>query len=92
MVIEARLLQRENAADPMLVTLSGIIVVEQPNTKVLLLVSIIALHPSRESYIVFPSVTMIEVRELQHEKAASPMLVVLMGIVSEIRLLQNWKA
>jgi len=51
-------------------------------------VSIIALQFSRESYFVFPSSTMMEVRPLQPEKADPPMLVTLLGIVTDLRPLQ----
>ena len=71
---------------PMLVTSSGIIVAEHPKSKALVLVSIIALQPPRESYIVFPSATMIEERLMQFSKAASPILATLAGMVIEERL------
>ena len=49
----------------MAVTLLGIIVFMQPSIKVLVAVSIIALHPLRESYMLFPDSTIIEVRLVQ---------------------------
>ena len=72
----------------MLVTLLGIIVDLQPAIRVLDEVSIIALQLSRESYVVFSPSTMIEVKLKQLEKAASPMLVTLLGMVTEIKSLQ----
>ena len=86
--MEARLLQPSNAEIPIEVTLLGIIVAEQPALRQLLLVSIMALQLSRESYVVLPSSTMMEVRLLQPEKAEPPMLATLSGMVMEVRLLQ----
>jgi hypothetical protein len=88
MVMEVRLLQLWKAEPPMLVTLSGIIVAEHPVIRVLLLVSMIALHPPRESYTAFPSATVMAVRLVQPEKASSPMLVTPSGMVMAVRLLQ----
>ena len=51
-----------------------------------------ALHPLRESYIIFPSDTIIDFNLPHHENAHSPMLVTLEGIVIEVRLLQPEKA
>ena len=77
----------------MLVTSSGMTVVEHPTIRALLLVSIIALHPPRESYTVFSSSTVMEVRLLlQPEKAPFPMLVTPLGMVMEVRLPQPAKA
>ena len=61
---------------------------EQPRIKVLLLVSMMALHPLRESYMVFPVATMMLVRLLQPEMTLLPILVTLAGMVIEVRLLQ----
>ena len=90
--MEVRLGQLEKALSPMLVTLLGITDVEHPTIKVLLLVSIIALQPLRESYTVFPSATMISMRLLQPEKRALPISITLLGIVIVVRLLQYPKA
>ena len=76
----------------MLVTLSGIIVFEQPVTNLLDAVSIIALQLLRESYVLLFSSTVIEFKLLQQEKADSPILVTLSGMVMEVRLLQYQKA
>ena len=64
MVMEVRLVQPEKALPPMLVTLLGIIVFWQPAIRVFVSVSIIALQLSRESYLVFPVSTLMEVRPL----------------------------
>ena len=52
-----KLVQPKNAESPILVTLLGIIVFWQPVIRVFDAVSIIALHPFRESYIVLPPST-----------------------------------
>ena len=88
MFMEVRFLQLEKAELPMLVTLSGMIVVEHPTISLLLLVSIMALQPLRESYMVLPSATIMEVRLLQLEKALCPMFVTFLGMIKEVRLLQ----
>ena len=67
--MEVRLEQPEKAYSPILVTPLGMIVFLQPNTNVLLSVSIMALQLSRESYFVFSDSTFIEVRPVQLEKA-----------------------
>ena len=78
--------QPPKAPLPIEVTLSGIIVVAQPAIKVLVEVSIIALQSSLESYTVFPSFTMIEVKEvLQYKKAELPIEVTLSGITIELK-------
>ena len=73
----------------MLVTLLGIIVVLHPECSVFVAVSIIALLLFRESYTGFPSSTTIEVKPRQLEKAPTPMLVTLLGIVTEVNLEQE---
>ena len=75
MVKEVRKEQPLNALRPMLVTELGKVVDWHPTIRVLEAVSIIALQFSRESYIVFPLSTTIEVREEQPENEKSPMLV-----------------
>ena len=92
MFMKVRLLQPKKPNSPMLVTLSGMIVLEHPITSLLLLVSMIALHPFRESYIVFPSATIMEVRPLQLLKAEYSIFVTLFGMLMEVRLLQLEKA
>ena len=76
----------------MLVILSGITVFLQPVINVFVDVSIIALQLFRESYTVFPDSTTIDVKPLQKAKAASPMLVTLLGIVMLVKPLQLEKA
>ena len=87
-VIEERMFMSEKANASMLVTLFGIIVIEHPAIKELLLVSIIALQSFRESYWLLPSATIIEVRPLHAAKAPDSILVMLLGMVIEVRLLQ----
>ena len=77
---------------PIEVTLSGIIVVAQPAIKVLVEVSIIALQSSLESYTVFASFTMIDLKERQPEKASLPIEVTLSGITIELNEGQLEKA
>ena len=72
----------------MIDTPSGITVVAQPATNVLLLVSIMALHPPRELYMVLFSATFILIRLGHSEKAPIPMLATLAGIAIAVRLLQ----
>jgi hypothetical protein len=67
------------------VTLSGITVFMHPAMIVFVAVSIIALHPLRESYFVLPSSTTMEVNLLQPRKAEVPIEVTLLGIVMEVR-------
>ena len=91
-LMEVRPEQRENAPEPILVTLLGIMVFLQPKNNVLLAVSIIALQLFRESNVVFPDSTLIEVRPLQPSKAQLPILVTLFGMVTEVRPEQSEKA
>jgi hypothetical protein len=88
----ANLVQHPKAYPPILDTLSGMVVEEQPCIKVLLLVSTIALHPLRESYMLLPSSTIMVVRLLQRWKTPSPILDTLLGIVMMVRMLQPSKA
>jgi hypothetical protein len=76
----------------MAVTVDGITVLLQPAISVFEDVSMIALQLSRESYVVFPSSTIIEVRALHPLYAVLSMFVTLLGIVIEVRALQYWKA
>ena len=85
-------LQKAKAAYPILVTLSGISVATQPAINVLLLVSIMALHPPRESNVVLFSATVMVVRLGHSAKAPIPMLATLAGMVMAVRLLQLKKA
>ena len=86
---EVRLVHQMNAHSPILVTLLGITVFLQPKINVLVAVSIIALQLLRESYIEFPLDTTIVVRPVQPENAEPPMLVTLLGIVTEVRLVHK---
>ena len=61
-VIVVKLAQSSNASCPMAVTVDGITVLLQPAISVFDDVSMIALQLSRESYVVFPSSTIIEIR------------------------------
>ena len=70
--IEVKDEQLKKADPPIEVTLSGIIVVAQPTINLLVEVSIIALQLFLESYTLFPSSTIIEVKEIQRIKKCSP--------------------
>ena len=76
----------------MLVTLLGIVVSLHPAIKVFVLVSIIALQLSLESYIALSSATTMEVKLGQPLKAPPLMLVTLLGISTEVKLEQPQKA
>ena len=65
MVTEVKPVQPENADPPMLVTEFGITVVLQPETKVLVSVSIMALQLPRLSYFGLPKATTMEVKPVQ---------------------------
>ena len=82
----------EKAAPPISVTLLGMIVDLQPAIRVFVAVSIMALHPSRESYILLPPSTSMLVKLLQPEKVHLPIDVTLLGIVILVKLLQPEKA
>ena len=92
MVTEVREEQPLKAKSPMLVTLLGIIVFLQPATRVLVAVSIIALQLLRLSYVALSSSTTIEVREAHPPRTSTPMLVTLLGMVTEVRDEQAAKA
>ncbi len=77
--------QEPKTPSPMFVTLEGIIVFRHTAINVLVLVSIIALHPSRESYAGLSADTVMEVRERQSQKTLSPKLVTLEGMSTEVR-------
>jgi hypothetical protein len=77
-------LHPENEFVPMVVTLLGIIVFLQPKTNVFVVVSIIALQLSLESYTEFPSSTTMFDKELLLPK--EPLIwVTFLGIVIEVR-------
>ena len=76
----------------MLVTLLGMTLFLHPTIRVLLEVSIMALQLLRESYFVFPSSILMEVRPVQLENASYPMLVTLAGIETVVKLSQFRKA
>ena len=73
----------------MLITESGIMVVEQPDNKELVFFSIIALQFPRESYTVFFVSTAIELRLLQRLNALYPICVTEAGIVMEVSPLSS---
>jgi hypothetical protein len=70
----------------------GIEVDWQPTIRILVAVSIIALHSFRLSYTVLFLSTTISVREEQLVKAPFPIPITLAGIVREVRDLQSEKA
>ena len=74
------------------VTLLGMIVFLHPAIKVLFEVSMMALQLLRESYFGFPLSTVMDVRSLQYSKAELPMDVTLLGMVIDVRPLQDAKA
>ena len=76
----------------MAVTLLGIVVFLHPAINVLDDDSIMALQLLRESYLVFPSSTTMDVRPEQQQKASSPIDVRLLGMVTEVRPEQPSKA
>ena len=92
MVMAIRLLHPEKAELPIIVTLPGMVVFLQPATNVFDAVSIMALHPSRESYFALSSFTTIELRFMHLKKASLLMLVRPLPMVAEVRLLQPSKA
>ena len=77
--------QPQKAFTPMLITLLGMIVFWQPAMRVLEAVSIIALQFSRLSYTVLPLSTTIDINEEQAAKALCPILVMLLGMVMEVK-------
>ena len=85
MVTDVKPEQPEKAEEPMLVTLLGITVDLHPTINLFVSVSIIALQLSRESYLSLPLSTSIKVNPEQPEKAEEPMLVTLLGIVTEVK-------
>ena len=64
----------------MTVTDAGMTVLAMPSCKVLVLVLMMALQSSRESYTVLPWATVTEVSELQLQNALAEMLVVEAGM------------
>ena len=74
-----------NAWSPIFITELGIMVDLQPAIRVLEAVSIMALQFSRESYIVLPLSTNMEVREEQPLNAPVSMLLTELGMVREVR-------
>lgn len=90
MVIVDKPLQPKNASFPMEVMFTGMIVLAHPIIKELLLVSIIALQLSRESYLSLPVSALTEFRLGQSLKAELPILVTHLGIVMEVILEQPW--
>jgi len=70
---------------PMLVTLTGIVVFLQPETRVFVAVSIMALQLFLLSYTELLTSIEMDVRPEQCPKALTPMLVTLLGIVTDVR-------
>ena len=91
-VMEVRPEQQMKAEIKMIVTELGMVVDWHPAIRVLEAVSIMALQFSRESYIVLPLSTTMEVREEQPENALRPMLVTELGMVMEVREEQSSNA
>ena len=77
-----------NAYLPMAVTEFGMNEFLHPTIILFVSVSIIALQFSRESYTILPSSTEIDVNPPQPLKAPVVMLVMVLGIVSDVNLLQ----
>ena len=86
--MDLRSIQPENALSPILVMLLGIVEFLHPLIIVFDCVSIIALQLLRESYVLFPPSTDIDVRLLHPLKEPASMLSTLLGITMEIKLLQ----
>ena len=92
MVMEVRPVQPEKALLPIYVTLLGMFVFTHPAISVFVDVSIIALHASRESYLLFPLSTTRDVKPAQPEKTPVPIVVTLLGMKTDGRLAQPEKA
>ena len=76
-----------NAFSPIFVTLFGIEVLLQPETRVFVAVSMIALQLFRLSYFVLFSLTKMLARLLQQKNAICPICVTLLGIMMLVRML-----
>ena len=74
--------QASNAPFPMAVTVLGMTVHLQPTINVLVDVSMMALHPSRESNFGLPLSTMMLDRPRLLKKASSTMVVIVLGKVT----------
>ena len=85
-------LQPEKVQSPMEVTELGMVVFLQPASKVFVVVSIIALQLSLESYLELPLSTTIDSKPLQNAKAAVPIEVTELGMVTLVKPLQPEKA
>ena len=90
--IDDNCLRPANALSPIAFTLEGMEELLQPSIIVLVLVSIIALQLSRESYLLFFESTIIDDKLLQPEKTPLEMDVTFSGIVMVIKLSQLWNA
>ena len=88
MVTEVREEQPLNAWSPMLVTELGMVVDWHPAIRVLEAVSIMALQFSRESYIVLPLSTTMEVREVQLSNTSLVISFTEAGMMIEVREVQ----
>ena len=92
MVINVRPLQPRNASFPIKATVLGITVFLQPAISVLVDVSMMALQSLRLSYTAFPASTCIDVKPLQKENTWIPMVVIELGMVTDVRPLHSQKA
>ena len=81
MVMLASPVQPSNAELPMLVTELGIVVFLQPQIKLFVSFSMMALQFSRESYTAFPASTVMLASPVQPSNAELPMLVTELGMV-----------
>ena len=87
-----KLFGRVMSAVPMPVTPFGRLLFSPPSTTVLLAVSMMALQLLRESYIGFPSSTVIETKLGQNGKAYRAISVTLLEMLTEVKSLHLWKA
>ena len=88
MEIEVKPMHPLNALSPIDVTELGIIVFLHPKISVFVAVSIIALQLSRESYLLLPLSTVIDVKLGQATKNALPIEVTELEIAIEVKLEQ----
>ena len=81
-----------NASSPIFITEFGITVILQPLIKVFVVVLMMALHPSRESYTGLPSATTILSSKLQPLKVSTYNSMTDLGIVILVSEVQSEKA
>jgi hypothetical protein len=80
MLMEISSVQLENAKSLILVTELGMVVFLQPEIKVFVVVSMMALQLLRESYVVFPVSTLIDASPEQPKNAPLPILFTELGM------------